>query len=392
VLRLSGRLPSFDWDAWRNLWSGGSPLMRERTMHLPTIWLQGLQVDRLWIFSRDFGAVSLSGKKRDNDAQLVVDGRAANGEVSWAGNGGGQLNLKLARLYVPAAPPSVKVAADPSALESLPGVQAEVQDFRLNERELGKLVLSAVPEGRLWRLQRLELTSPEYHAQIQGSYDLRAPGPRTALDVKLEVSDIGAYFVRMKLPPGIKKGKAKLEGKVQWAGAPFAFDLASLTGHLQLDAKQGQFARIEPGVGKLLGVLSLQALPRRLTLDFHDVFSQGFAFNQISATSDLNAGIASTKDFKMQGPSATVDLRGNVDLIKETQNLDVRVLPGLSDSLTVAGAIVNPAIGVAAYLAQKVLRDPVDKLFASEYQVTGTWVDPTVTKKTSEPSVSKSRR
>lgn len=382
-LAVSGRIPALDADAWRDLWNiavPGAPIEFRRPERAPVAFNK-LQIDQLSALSRNFGSVTVSGKKATDGAQIDVEGKALSGSIGWKEQGSGQLSVKLARLHLPPSKGDAKTLGEVISAESLPEIHAEIQDFRLGERDFGRLDLSALPEGRLWRLKRLGLVSPEGRAQLQGSYDLRGQIPRMMVDVQVDVSNIGGYFARLKLPPGIKGGRASLKGQVQWTGAPYALHLPTLSGRLVLDAKQGQFVKIDPGVGKLLGVLSLQALPRRLSLDFRDVFSQGFAFSQITATSNITEGIATTENFKMQGASASVGIKGSVNLIRETQNLNVRVLPGLSDGLTVAGTIVNPAIGLATYLAQKVLKDPVDQLFASDYEIAGTWADPTVARK-----------
>jgi uncharacterized protein YhdP len=40
-------------------------------------------------------------------------------------------------------------------------------------------------------------------------------------------------------------------------------ELAKLSGELTLIARNGQFLKIQSGAGKLLGLISLQSLPRR---------------------------------------------------------------------------------------------------------------------------------
>jgi uncharacterized protein YhdP len=167
---------------------------------------------------------------------------------------------------------------------------------------------------------------------------------------------------------------------VAWAGAPSAIDYPSLDGSLSLEAHRGQFAKLEPGVGRLLGVLSLQALPRRISLDFRDVFSEGFAFDSITGSVSARRGVMETQNLAIQGPSAKVLMTGDVSLVSETQNLKVRVQPTLSETVAIGAAVVNPLAGVAAYVAQKVLKDPIEQMFAYEYGVTGTWADPKVEK------------
>ncbi|MGZ8264673.1 MAG: YhdP family protein, partial [Burkholderiales bacterium] len=181
---------------------------------------------------------------------------------------------------------------------------------------------------------------------------------------------------------------AKIEGQLSWSGSPLEFDYPTLAGQLVVDASNGQFVKLEPGLGKLLGVLSLQALPRRLTLDFRDVFSEGLAFDSIIGSLKIDRGIAVTDNFRIQGPSARVVMAGEVDLVRETQKMRVRVTPHISDSVSIAGALIGgPVAGVAAFIAQKVLKDPLEQLVSFEYNVTGNWADPQVAKVERAPVV-----
>jgi len=165
---------------------------------------------------------------------------------------------------------------------------------------------------------------------------------------------------------------------VAWEGSPLAIDYPSLAGNIALRVEKGQFLKADPGVGKLLGIMSLQALPRRLALDFRDVFSEGFAFDLVSASSKIERGILSTTDFKMTGVTAAVLMNGEVDLVKETQGLRVVVLPDLSGGMgsVVTALLGNPILGLATFLAQRVLKDPLSRAFSFEYVISGTWADP----------------
>jgi uncharacterized protein YhdP len=191
----------------------------------------------------------------------------------------------------------------------------------------------------------------------------------------------------------MQRGSAKLSGKLVWAGSPQNIDYPTLSGNLLLQAEKGQFLKIEPGLGKLLGILSLQALPRRITLDFRDIFSEGFAFDTITATAAVAKGVLHTQDFAMRGPSAQVAMFGDIDLARETQALRVRVVPSLGDSLSVAGGLMlaNPIAGVATFLAQRLFKDPLGQAFAYEYSVTGSWDDPKVAKLARETPAGTSR-
>jgi uncharacterized protein YhdP len=58
----------------------------------------------------------------------------------------------------------------------------------------------------------------------------------------------------------------------------------------------------------------------------------------------------------------------------------VRVEPAIGESLAVGAMLAHPVAGAVAWAAQKVLKNPLDQIFAYEYAVTGPWSDPQVEK------------
>jgi uncharacterized protein YhdP len=160
-------------------------------------------------------------------------------------------------------------------------------------------------------------------------------------------------------------------------GSPQSPDLPTLTGELKLLVDKGQFLKADPGVAKLLGVLSLQSL---VTMDLRDLFREGFSYDTITGTAVVSKGIMTTKDFFMKGASAQVSISGVVDLPRETQNLHLRVVPSLGDGASTITSVLmaNPLLGITATLLQRLLKDPLGQIFAVEYDVTGTWNDPVV--------------
>jgi uncharacterized protein (TIGR02099 family) len=377
---VSGRLDRLDLNQWQRAWPAA-----DRAAPAEEGWpLAGvkLKLAELDLGTRMLRELEVDGARRDTGWAWSVNGRDAAGTLGWAGSGDGRLVARLSRLYLPPSDAGMEpVGPGGRSRLRLPALDVAVDDFRLSERQFGRLTLAATPQGDDWRIDQLEMRSPEGTLAMSGLWQAGAPRPATQLNVKAEVSDIGRYFARLKLPPGVKGGAGHLEGRLGWDGPPFALDLPSLSGTLALDVKKGQFVRLEPGIAKLIGVISLQSIPRRVTLDFGDIFSEGFTFDRISATASVTRGVAHTGDFRMIGTAAKVDLKGDIDLAAETQQLDITVKPALSESIALGAAIVNPAVGLATLLAQKALRDPIEKMVAFEYRVSGTWADPVVTKK-----------
>ena len=141
----------------------------------------------------------------------------------------------------------------------------------------------------------------------------------------------------------------------------------------------GQFLKAGPGAGRLLSVLSLQSLPRRLALDFRDVFQEGFAFDNVTGDITIQDGVASTNNFRMRGVQAAVLMEGRADLARETQDLRVLVVPEINaGTASLAYAAINPAIGLGTFIAQLVLRRPLMAAGTREFHVHGPWADPKV--------------
>jgi len=154
-----------------------------------------------------------------------------------------------------------------------------------------------------------------------------------------------------------------------------------LSGQMSLDAGKGQFVKLNPGAaGRLLGLISLQGIPRRLSLDFNDVFSDGFAFDSINSKLAVQDGVMRTDRLQIDGPAARVVMRGEVDLKGETQHLNVNVQPELGGTAALGIAIVNPIAGAATWVASKLLKNPLGQILSYNYLVTGSWDDPKVEK------------
>jgi uncharacterized protein YhdP len=172
-----------------------------------------------------------------------------------------------------------------------------------------------------------------------------------------------------------------MEGQVAWVGSPLALDYPSLGGAFSVNIESGQFLKAEPGLAKLLGVLSLQSLPRRLALDFRDVFSEGFAFDFVRGDVRIERGIAQSNNLQMKGVNAAVLMDGKADLLRETQDIRVVVVPEINaGTASLIATAINPAVGLGTFLAQLFLRRPLMEAATQEFQVDGSWVDPRVTK------------
>jgi uncharacterized protein YhdP len=331
-----------------------------------------------------------------------LDATELNGYVEYRQPSGptqGRLYVRLARLAIgPATALDVETLLEQQPA-SIPALDIVVEDFELRGKKLGRIDVQATNLGsgnardpsREWRLNRFNISTPEATLTASGNWAnvnaqsvVRTPTiarRRTVLNFKLDVADSGDLLTRFGMPGVIAKGKGKIEGQVAWVGSPLTLDYPSLGGGFNINMEGGQFLKAEPGIAKLLGVLSLQSLPRRLTLDFRDVFTDGFSFDFVRGDVAIAQGTARTNNLQMKGVNAAVLMEGEADIAKETQLIKVVVIPEINaGSASLIASTINPLVGLTTFLAQVILRGPLINANTQEFLIDGTWLDPRVTK------------
>ena len=389
-LWLYGSLAALDVDAWLDVFREKPAVDAQAAPTNAVLELRGMhvQLGRVRYRARDFTQVSASLEKEGTEWSGKLDGPGVSGDVRWDPAGKGKVVARLARLGF-SEPAKAADAPDTEPAEGdsdLPAIDVVAERFEFRGRWLGKLDIKADPAGDEWRIDHLNISNGHAQFVSGGGWRRTATGSITQLNVKLDSENLNALFAQFGFGDYMRRGTAHLEGTLVWPGLPHEFGLARMSGTFKVDARRGQFAKIEPGAGKLLGLLSLQSLPRRATFDFRDVFSEGFAFERITGDVKVARGILLTDNFEISGPSAFVTFAGEVSLPQETQSLTMHVVPEVSESIALAASLVGtPVLGLSTLLVSKLLKNPFGKAVAYEYQVTGSWDNPNVTRTSAAP-------
>ncbi|OFZ66198.1 MAG: hypothetical protein A2V79_12250 [Betaproteobacteria bacterium RBG_16_56_24] len=384
---IAGTLPILAVQGWEGL-TGQPKDAGQAAGYDPALQIAGasLLIEELTGFGQSIKGVRVNVTRRGERLAARLSGSMLSGEIAWLPHGyenGGKVNVHLKNLQwmnggqtVP--PASQSRPGKPVSPGNLPAMEITIDDLQLKGRQIGRFELVGYPDGQDWRMRRLRITNPDGALMGDGIWHGSA---QSEVNLMLDISDAGKILERSSYPDTVKGGSGRLAANLSWIGSPDEFNYATLSGTLKLDAGKGRFLKMDPGAGKLLSILSLQSLPKRITLDFTDVFSEGFQFDNISGNAQVKNGVIDTQDFHIDGSSAKVTMKGSVDLNDETQNLRVRVLPTIGSSVSLIGAFAaGPAVGVGALILNKVLGDPLDKLVSFEYNVSGTWTDPNVVK------------
>ncbi|WP_244787021.1 YhdP family protein [Cupriavidus pauculus] len=396
-----------DLDAWRSLLDTppgerkpaseidrSSPFLPERAT---------VRTRTLDVFGRGLDDVSIDVRRESGGWNLQMASRQVTGSAQWrrdASNPSGSLSVRLSHLDLPDASDDNRMSdAISQSIEEMPALDLAVDKFVLHGRDFGKLQVKAhtshAENQPVWTLDSLTIEQPGATLTGNGSWRLprrlreaaaqgnAAPteGRRTLLNFKLDIRDAGNVLDRMGMAHTLRDGKGTLEGRILWRGSPMSIDYPTLSGRLNLHLENGQILSVDPGAARLLGVLSLQSLLRFATLDFRSLASKGIVFDDITGSGTIENGVGKIEEFRFKGSQVIASMSGSADLLHETQDLDVSVIPRINATTTsVAAAFINPVLGIGTLAAQLLFADEFSKVFTMHYRVSGSWADPKISK------------
>ncbi len=375
-LAVSGALEQADVGEWRRLFPAGAgdrQILRQLD----------LQVGRLRLGGFSLADQGLSLRHADDGMHLDLRG-AAEGTLHWnplAETVAAQFErLTLGFEGFQMAPARPETSAAPTLRpDTWPALNARAETLSLNGLPLGQAQLQTQRLADGVALERFELSGGSLEGRLQGEWRRSDTRGRAALSFDLESTAVEPTLQAFGFAPSLEAAHTRLDGSLQWPDTAFALDWTRGEGPVRLRVRDGTLRTIEPGAGRVLGLMSFYALPRRLTLDFRDVVDDGLRFDTVAADFALAAGVASTDNLTIRAPSLRMEIDGEIDLAQRRLNQRVRVFPGVSGGVTLGAALLGgPAAGAIILLAQELLEKPLDQVTQFGYRVQGSWDNPDV--------------
>ncbi|GEM_PF-1972916 len=384
---IGGRLDTLALSHWMDWLHGGQPNRAAVTSSAPPLpVVVNMDVDHMEVLDRWFDHLHLEGGSGANQWLFTLRGEQAEGEAAFPYNmATGTAMVTLKRLYVPP-----RTEESPATITihpaHVPAVTARCEDLRFESVNLGRAELHTHATADGLHLESMTFESPA--ARITADGDWRdAQGVQTSqLHIKVDAHELARLMTLFGYDvTNVEKGKTHIDIDATWGGAPAAFKLEKLNGSMALNVKEGRFLDINPAsTGRLFGLLSLQTLPRRLLLDFNDLFRSGMGFDQITGTFELDEGNAYTNNLTLESPSARILITGRTGLADKDYDQVAVVTPQLTDTFPVASALLGPAgagVGAALFVGKKLFKglpEQIDSLLSKQYTITGSWESPTV--------------
>ena len=387
-LNLTGQTGILQFDAWRDTLAFFTPEQGDGTGFFSSAKINAeLETGLLNVLNQPFKDSSIQASRLNGDWRVAVQGESLEGELFLPKHPSPEnrveVNLDKLALRKTGKDRSAG-AADP---KKMPPIRAEVADFTYGDHELGSMQLTAAPTANGLSIEEIGFATPEMTITGSGLWNKPLNLSRSVFNIQVEAGKLHKMLAAFGYDDtAIKAGKTKIAIDAGWDGGPHEFSLEKLAGTFDIRVKKGQLLEVSPAAGRLFGLLSIQTLPRRLTLDFTDLFGKGLAFDKITGGFNIANGNAYTNNLHLTGPSADVLISGRTGLTDQDYDQLVTVTPQFANNLPLASALLGPVgigVGAVLYLADNMfglIDNNINKMLSYQYTITGNWHDPKIEK------------
>lgn len=386
-ITVVGTLDGFDLQEWKKMLSQWSTTTGNSTF-LDKLQLIDITLDKFTFLNQQFDDMKIKAKtlpKQGWSFNVVQKKIAADFNYYPTSNlvDGYIRYLKLAKPDW-AVKESEEAAAKLNP-DQIPNLNLRVDNISLGNKPIGNVTLkSKTSAQRLW-IEYCKIESPFYQLMLNGDWSQQGKINKTKIVAKLHLIDLAKNLQRLEINPVVDASKGDIQFDGGWKGTPSDFSLASLTGRLYMELKNGRITQLSPeteeklGLGKLLSVLSLQTIPRRLKLDFSDLSHEGYSFDIYKGNFVVTQGIMNTQDSYIDGPVAYGSMKGDLDLARRSYDLNLSISPHITASLPIVATIAGgPIAGIAAWVANKIINQSMQKITGYSYKISGPWDQPIV--------------
>ena len=382
---LTGQLDQLELSEWLKLIQKKTHQGIEKETSIYDDLQVDLKIAQLELFKQQFNDVKLAIDKPEKDWNILVHSNDIEGTITIPLDTTAiVLNLSKLKLNPPENKDNESLDIDPN---KLPSIHAYASEFHFGDKKLGEMYLETSRIEHGLSFDHISFSKDKINISAHGQWTKTGHNNESSFNIDLDAEELNAMLDTFNYGlTSIENGKTDINIEAAWSGTPMDFQLENLNGAMSLIIDKGQILNINPKAGRLFGLLSLQSLPRRLSLDFSDLFGEGLSFDRIDGSFTLENGNAYTNNLLMNGPSANIAITGRTGLIEQDYDQLVTVTPQIADTLPVASALFGPigvGVGAVIYFAGELfdsIPSNIDKILQYQYTITGSWNDPKVEK------------
>jgi uncharacterized protein (TIGR02099 family) len=376
-LDIEGAVRRLSVDSWL-------ALLREQNLmnrNDPVLTRVDVDVADFTVLGQDVGAATLAVRQGRDQWLIELDSEPIAGHVvvPFRIRDRPQIIADMQRLQL-------TMGGDPQTLDprTLPGLLINAVDFSVGQRRLGRLSANVQADPLGLRLVSYASVNESFVVEGGGSWLAGVDGSMTRFAFSMLSEDVGATLADLGLQPIVEADGLEVTGSVSWPGGPSSRWQENVSGDLSLRVDQGSMINLEPGAGRMWGLLSFSALPRRLALDFRDVFNRGLVFDEVAGDFLIVDGNAYTDNLLLTGPVADIGVVGRTGLRNEDYQQQAVVTAEPGKVLPTMGFLAGPGVGAALLLFTQIFKEPLKGIGRASYCVSGDWEAPVVERLTPE--------
>lgn len=381
---VTGQVDTLDWNKWHTYFASLSRNKNSKQMEPAAVmhYLRGLdvQANQVPLWGQNLTHARVQVTPEEEGWQVGITSAEMTGQV-WlpVKVSRAVIHAKFSHLYLASA--ESKQVLDP---KTIPAFSFVGDDVRFHGNSLGRVALDVVPVSQGLQIQKLSVTTDYSDLSANGEWLSQKNKYQTDLQGKLTTKNVSKLLDHWGLgSANLIAGEGNIKFDLIWSDAPYKPALASMSGDIALQLGKGRVINLgnstdaKMGFGRMLNILSLQTLPRRLSLDFTDLFEKGYSFDTMQGHFILEHGNAVTKDTYFDGPIARIEIKGRVGLAVKDYALILSVTPYVTGSIPIVATLAGgPVVGAVTWLVEKVASSAVSKVTTYHYSVTGPWDNP----------------
>ena len=388
-ISIQGTLEKLDLFEWANIINIDNIVTSQNNKPAPVRKIVGnINIGEFQILENSFNDINLKLSNSIEGWKIYFDGDDIKGYARFLKGHNNQNDKLLVDLETLSLEKNENVdSSKKSDIDKIPELDIKVGQFTYNNNQLGELqlVTNNIKDGI--NISSLGIKKPGINIKAEGTWRRIDNIDRSEFNAQLESDSISTMLNTFNYTSAnIEDGKTLIEMNASWMDTPMNFSIEKINGELDMQIEKGRFLDIDPSAGRLFGLLSIQTLPRRLSLDFTDLFNKGFAFDSISGNFNLEQGHAYTNNLELIGPAANITVTGRTGLVNEDYDQIATITPKFSNSLPVASALFGPigvGVGAVIYLTGELFKsipDRIDDILRYQYSIKGSWDDPDIVK------------
>ncbi|TDJ34967.1 MAG: TIGR02099 family protein [Gammaproteobacteria bacterium] len=376
-IAVTGHAKSINAADW---WTGFDGLFEEEEEgNPPLLRYVDIHAERVSFSGRFFNNVSFKAERVGEVWQAEVAADEAVGRIQLPARSARRnaIVMDLDRFEFPEAiDEGSDTDVDP---RNIPELHLFARNFTYAGCPLGEVRLETYATVDGLQVGLFESSGPLHEIRATGDWNVSGGQEYSDFDITFTSENLGKSLEACGVEGVLKGGQTFVQLDAWWEGSPADFQLARLNGELKVSMGSGNMLDVEPGAGRMVGLFSVESLPRRLSLDFSDVLESGFGFDSIEGTFRLQVGNAYTDDIVVQAPSGTVLVSGRTGLADRDYDQEITVKPRISGALpVVAGLALGPPGAAVALVFQNLLKDELSEMAVYRYSVRGSWDDPEI--------------